>query len=90
MHLTLLPSVTVCLCRQDLAGGMVVSDIQLISDKESIPHGYCYIAEHLEPSEYKHQRIFVCLSVLHTEKPSHNHHNDKPAPTSNSNLKPSP
>lgn len=37
---------------QDAASGMVVADIQLISDKESIPHGYCYIAEHLEPSEY--------------------------------------
>lgn len=33
---------------------MVVADIQLISDKESIPHGYCYIAEHLEPSEHRH------------------------------------
>lgn len=56
----------VSLSLQDLSGGMVVSDIQLISDKESIPHGYCYIAEHLEPSEYIH--IF-CLSILyfHTE-----------------------
>lgn len=41
-----------------MAGGMVVSDIQLISDKESIPHGYCYIAEYLEPSEYTHTHIF--------------------------------
>lgn len=57
---------TVCLCLQDLAGGMVVSDIQLISDKESVPHGYCYIAEHLEPSECKHQHVFVCL-YPHTE-----------------------
>lgn len=39
---------------QDLTGGMVVSDIQVLSDKDSIPHGYCYIAEHLEPSEYTH------------------------------------
>lgn len=36
---------------QDVASSMVVADIQLISDKELIPHGYCYIAEHLEPSE---------------------------------------
>lgn len=31
---------------------MVVADIQLISEKDSIPHGYCYIAEHLDQSEY--------------------------------------
>lgn len=38
---------------------MVVSDIQLITDKESIPHGYCYIAEHLEPSEYCSETRFL-------------------------------
>ena len=49
---------------QDLAGGMVVTDIQLISDKESIPHGYCYIAEHLEPSKYKHTCAVLSLLSL--------------------------
>lgn len=44
---------------QDVASGMVVADIQLISDKELIPHGYCYIAEHLEPSEYTHTHTFT-------------------------------
>lgn len=44
---------------QDAASGMVVADIQLISDKESIPHGYCYIAEHLEPSKYAHMHTFT-------------------------------
>lgn len=44
---------------QDVASGMVVADIQLISDKELIPHGYCYIAEHLEPSEYTHVYPFT-------------------------------
>lgn len=53
--------ISVCLFLQDLAGGMVVSDIQLISDKDSIPHGYCYIAEHLEPSKYTHKHSCVFL-----------------------------
>lgn len=52
-HSSLLESLS-SLSLQDVASGMVVTDIQLISDKESIPHGYCYIAEHLEPSEYIH------------------------------------
>lgn len=43
---------------------MVVADIQLISDKDSIPHGYCYIAEHLEPSEYIHTHTHTS-SLLH-------------------------
>ncbi|KAM4603753.1 multivesicular body subunit 12A isoform 1-T1 [Polymixia lowei] len=48
---------------KDLSGGMVVSDIQVISDKEAIPHGYCYIAEHLEPkaSVWKKKRVCVRL-----------------------------
>lgn len=50
---------------QESAGGMVVSDIQLITDKESIPHGYCYIAEHLEQSErsLKKQKCFLGLVI---------------------------
>lgn len=49
----------VSLPAQESAGGMVVSDIQLITDKESIPHGYCYIAEHLEPSECHNETRFL-------------------------------
>uniref|UniRef100_H2UAV3 Multivesicular body subunit 12A n=1 Tax=Takifugu rubripes TaxID=31033 RepID=H2UAV3_TAKRU len=49
---------------KDLACGMVVADIQLISDKESIPHGYCYIAEHLEPSEHTHSHTQHISSQL--------------------------
>ena len=47
-----------------------MSDIQLISDKDSIPHGYCFIAEHLEASEYIHTYILFCckgLLTLHNE-----------------------
>ncbi|XP_020497042.2 multivesicular body subunit 12A isoform X2 [Labrus bergylta] len=52
-----------CYCK-DLAGGMVVSDIQLISDKDSIPHGYCYIAEHLEPKASVTKKKRVCVRVV--------------------------
>ncbi|XP_030287381.1 multivesicular body subunit 12A [Sparus aurata] len=48
---------------KDLAGGMVVTDIQLISDKESIPHGYCYITEHLEPRATVSKKKRVCVRV---------------------------
>uniref|UniRef100_A0A3Q3XBV1 Multivesicular body subunit 12A n=1 Tax=Mola mola TaxID=94237 RepID=A0A3Q3XBV1_MOLML len=49
---------------KDLAGGMVVSDIQLISDKDSIPHGYCYIAEHLEPKATVSKKKRVCVRIV--------------------------
>ncbi|XP_041640283.1 multivesicular body subunit 12A [Cheilinus undulatus] len=49
---------------KDLAGGMVVSDVQLISDKDSIPHGYCYIAEHLEPKASVWKKKRVCVRVV--------------------------
>ncbi|XP_076004294.1 multivesicular body subunit 12A [Genypterus blacodes] len=51
-----------CYCK-DLSGGMVVSDIQVMSDRDSIPHGYCYIAEHLEPKATvsKKKRVCVCI-----------------------------
>ncbi|CAF87944.1 unnamed protein product, partial [Tetraodon nigroviridis] len=48
----------------DAASGMVVADIQLISDKESIPHGYCYIAEHLEPKATVSKKKRVCVRLL--------------------------
>lgn len=49
---------------KDLSGGMVLSDIQLISDKDSIPHGYCYIAEHLEPRATVSKKKRVCVRVV--------------------------
>ncbi|XP_042341853.1 multivesicular body subunit 12A [Plectropomus leopardus] len=49
---------------KDLAGGMVVSDIQLISEKDSIPHGYCYIAEHLEAKASVWKKKRVCVRVV--------------------------
>uniref|UniRef100_A0A4W6DGB0 Multivesicular body subunit 12A n=1 Tax=Lates calcarifer TaxID=8187 RepID=A0A4W6DGB0_LATCA len=49
---------------QDLTGGMVVSDIQVLSDKDSIPHGYCYIAEHLEPKASVSKKKRVCMRVV--------------------------
>ncbi|XP_029362429.1 multivesicular body subunit 12A [Echeneis naucrates] len=44
--------------------GMVVSDIQLISDKDSIPHGYCYIAEYLESKASVSKKKRVCVRVV--------------------------
>ncbi|XP_029918986.1 multivesicular body subunit 12A [Myripristis murdjan] len=49
---------------KDLSGGMVVSDVQVISDKETIPHGYCYIAEHLEPKASVWKKKRVCVRVV--------------------------
>ncbi|KAI3352939.1 hypothetical protein L3Q82_019519, partial [Scortum barcoo] len=49
---------------KELSGGMVVSDIQLISDKDSIPHGYCYISEHLEPKATVSKKKRVCVHFV--------------------------
>ncbi|GLD60829.1 multivesicular body subunit 12A isoform X2 [Lates japonicus] len=49
---------------KDLTGGVVVSDIQVLSDKDSIPHGYCYIAEHLEPKASVSKKKRVCMRVV--------------------------
>ncbi|XP_077380381.1 multivesicular body subunit 12A [Festucalex cinctus] len=46
------------------SGGMVVSDIQLISEKDAIPHGYCFIAEHLEPKATVSKKKRVCVRVV--------------------------
>ncbi|KAG7460313.1 hypothetical protein MATL_G00219840 [Megalops atlanticus] len=46
------------------AGGMVVSDIQIITDKEPIPHGYCYIPEYLEPKASVWKKKRVCVRVV--------------------------
>lgn len=49
---------------QDSAGGMVVSDIRILSDKDSLPHGYCFIAEHLEPSEHTRIHTYLAESII--------------------------
>ncbi|XP_040002232.1 multivesicular body subunit 12A [Xiphias gladius] len=49
---------------KDLTGGMVVSDIQLLSDKDAIPHGHCYIAEHLEPKASVSKKKRVCVRMV--------------------------
>ncbi|XP_029949096.1 multivesicular body subunit 12A-like isoform X1 [Salarias fasciatus] len=49
---------------KDLTGGMVVSDIQIISEKDSIPHGYCYIAEHLEPKATVSKKKRLCVRIV--------------------------
>lgn len=46
-----------------MTSGMVVSDIQLITEKDSIPHGFCYIAEYLEQSEYIHTNSGAHINV---------------------------
>nr|XP_057929197.1 multivesicular body subunit 12A [Doryrhamphus excisus] len=47
-----------------MSGGMVVADIQLITDKDAIPHGYCFIAEHLEPKATVSKKKRVCVRVV--------------------------
>lgn len=49
---------------KDSTGGMVVSDIRIISDKDSLPHGYCYIAEHLEPKATVSKKKRVCARIV--------------------------
>ncbi|CAN9510082.1 unnamed protein product [Ophioblennius macclurei] len=49
---------------KDLSGGMAVSDIQIISEKDSIPHGYCYIAEHLEPKTTVSKKKRLCVRIV--------------------------
>ncbi|KAF6723888.1 Multivesicular body subunit 12A [Oryzias melastigma] len=48
---------------KDLAGGMVVTDIQIITERESIPHGYCYIAEHLDSKASVSKKKRVCVRL---------------------------
>ncbi|XP_051941020.1 multivesicular body subunit 12A [Hippocampus zosterae] len=47
-----------------ISGGMVVSDIQLITDKDAIPHGYCLIAEYLEPKATVWKKKHICVRVV--------------------------
>uniref|UniRef100_A0A3B5M5H2 Multivesicular body subunit 12A n=1 Tax=Xiphophorus couchianus TaxID=32473 RepID=A0A3B5M5H2_9TELE len=51
---------------KDLKGSVVVSDIQVISDKDSIPHGYSYIREFLDSKTAvsKKKRVVVRTSPV--------------------------
>ncbi|XP_077461928.1 multivesicular body subunit 12A isoform X2 [Stigmatopora argus] len=57
------PSYYLCYSKAT-TGGMVVSDIRLIAEKASIPHGYCFIAEHLEPRATVSKKKRVCVRVV--------------------------
>lgn len=49
---------------RDLSGGMVVTDVQVISDKETIPHGYCYIPEYLEHKASVGKKKRICVRIV--------------------------
>uniref|UniRef100_A0A671M0Z5 Multivesicular body subunit 12A n=1 Tax=Sinocyclocheilus anshuiensis TaxID=1608454 RepID=A0A671M0Z5_9TELE len=49
---------------KDLSGGMVVADVQVITDKETIPHGYCYIPEFLEPKASVGKKKRICVRIV--------------------------
>lgn len=46
---------------KELSSGHVVSDVQVISDKEPLPHGYTYIPEYLEPKTSVPKKKRVCV-----------------------------
>ncbi|TRY86180.1 hypothetical protein DNTS_030223, partial [Danionella cerebrum] len=48
----------------DISGGMVVADIQVISDKETIPHGYCFIPEYLEHKASVGKKKRICVRIV--------------------------
>ncbi|XP_076143416.1 multivesicular body subunit 12A [Alosa pseudoharengus] len=49
---------------KDQTGGMVVSDIRVITDREAIPHGYCYIPEFMEPRASLLKKKRVCAQLV--------------------------
>ncbi|XP_077054589.1 multivesicular body subunit 12A [Siphateles boraxobius] len=49
---------------KDLSGGMVVADVLLMSDKESIPNGYSYIPEYLEPKASVGKKKRICVRMV--------------------------
>uniref|UniRef100_A0A673J2H3 MABP domain-containing protein n=1 Tax=Sinocyclocheilus rhinocerous TaxID=307959 RepID=A0A673J2H3_9TELE len=74
-HFTLIMSLTVCVCvcvcsgyflcySKDLSGGMVVADVQVITDKEPIPHGYCYVPEFLEHKASVGKKKRICVRIV--------------------------
>ncbi|KAF4075536.1 hypothetical protein AMELA_G00235490 [Ameiurus melas] len=49
---------------KDLSGGMVVSDVLVISEKDVIPHGYCYIPEFMESKSSVWKKKRVCANLF--------------------------
>ncbi|XP_026054448.1 multivesicular body subunit 12A isoform X1 [Carassius auratus] len=49
---------------KDLSAGMVVADVQVITDKETIPHGYCYIPEFLEQKASVGKKKRICVRLV--------------------------
>lgn len=49
---------------KDLSGGMVVSDIQVISDRDVIPHGFCFIPEYMEPKASVPKKKRMCARLV--------------------------
>ncbi|XP_016431589.1 multivesicular body subunit 12A-like [Sinocyclocheilus rhinocerous] len=49
---------------KDLSGGMVVADVQVITDKEPIPHGYCYVPEFLEHKASVGKKKRICVRIV--------------------------
>ncbi|XP_026102981.1 multivesicular body subunit 12A-like [Carassius auratus] len=49
---------------KDLSAGLVVTDVQVITDKEAIPHGYCYIPEFLEPKASVGKKKRICVRIV--------------------------
>ncbi|XP_028828300.1 multivesicular body subunit 12A [Denticeps clupeoides] len=47
-----------CYTKDSLAG-MVIADVQIITEKDAIPHGFCYIPEFLEQKVSKKKRLCV-------------------------------
>uniref|UniRef100_A0A8C1QVY0 MABP domain-containing protein n=1 Tax=Cyprinus carpio TaxID=7962 RepID=A0A8C1QVY0_CYPCA len=49
---------------KDLSVGMVVADVQVITDKETIPHGYSYIPEFLEHRASVGKKKRICVRIV--------------------------
>lgn len=49
---------------KDQSAGVVVSDVRILSEKEAIPQGYCFIAEHLEPKASVSKRKRMCVRMV--------------------------
>ncbi|KAI1886513.1 hypothetical protein AGOR_G00196530 [Albula goreensis] len=52
------------LCYSTKTAGMVVSDMQVIAERESTPHGYCYIPEYMESKASVWKKKRVCVRIV--------------------------
>ncbi|KAK0148828.1 Multivesicular body subunit 12A [Merluccius polli] len=49
---------------KEQSGGVVLSDVRILSEKDAIPHGYCFITEHLEPKVSVSKRKRICVRMV--------------------------